>query len=153
MYSVPSAFSQRWSRSPPFDPGSAERNARVYRLDFHFPSSGGLLSGHGDVVLHGQAQKYALRATSLAYSSVIVTRVSGPGAIALDQLIDGTTSVICALGVNFSVAGFSFMSISYSFLTATTSMLFLRSTFYYLRWTEGLFRPFMNYEIRPFVHF
>src|SRR5512132_3882210 len=37
----------------------------------------------------GHAQKYASRATSFAYSSVIFTRVSGPGGNALTQPGEG----------------------------------------------------------------
>src|SRR5262245_50579722 len=50
----------------------------------------------------GHAQKYASCATSLTYSSVIFTRVSGPGAIARDQLIEGGTSMLIAVVDAFS---------------------------------------------------
>ena len=45
----------------------------------------------------GHAQKYASRPTCLAYSSVILTRVSGPGGIARLQFGDSVTGGSAAI--------------------------------------------------------
>src|SRR5215813_9435765 len=60
----------------------------------------------------GHDQKYASRATSFAYSSVILTRVSGPGAIARDQLRVGCTLMLAST----VVAAFAFAVFEVMFL-------------------------------------
>jgi hypothetical protein len=53
----------------------------------------------------GQAQKYAVRATSLAYPSVIAQAASGPLAIALDQSGEGLTAAAPIAAVLFDSVG------------------------------------------------
>ena len=70
------------------------------------------------MLIRGHAQKKASRATCLAYAFVILTRLSGPGGIACDQIGDGATSEVTDVVAGAAVGCFcAFISFTHSNLS------------------------------------
>src|SRR5215469_14821243 len=72
----------------------------------------------------GHAQKYASRATSLAYSSVILTPLSGPDGIARAQSGDGDNDCACESTGPDSISA---IATAVVFMTALRERFYLRA--------------------------